>query len=131
MRWGTLVPLFIFLLFIEKNIFAFDALSDVKKTAISKKLWESKRWHRLLHYRRNILSGVESEADGPGFFVHKNGKTQPKNELLALIDSLGNLNISKDHPLCKFPPDLNGLKNRQIYQLIFWVLKNVKNIKII
>ena len=39
-------------------------------------------WSRLLHYVPT-LTGVESEADGEGFFFAPNGKQDPRAELAA------------------------------------------------
>src|SRR3954464_2911236 len=38
-------------------------------------------WHKLLHYQRTWSGGVESEADGPSFFLAADGKVSPRAEL--------------------------------------------------
>lgn len=67
-------------------------------------------WHRLGHWRRSLLGGFESEADGPNFFLSPSGKTSPDDELDATlrgffarltdgVDATGNV----QHPICQFP----------------------------
>ena len=48
-------------------------------------LHEQRYWHLLLHYRRTMAGGYESEADEAGFFLAPNGKTDPKAELEATL----------------------------------------------
>jgi hypothetical protein len=48
-------------------------------------LHQERYWHLLLHYRPAFPGGIESEADGPGFFLAPNGKTDPKAELQATL----------------------------------------------
>ncbi len=43
----------------------------------------SEKWLRLLHYKKTIFGGFKSEADGSGFFLSENGKTDPLSELEA------------------------------------------------
>ncbi len=56
-------------------------------------LWNDPYWHTLLHFRND-----ESEIDDPRFFLAKNGKFSPKDELNATINQLQNGSIN-----CKFP----------------------------
>lgn len=49
----------------------------------------SKAWHHLLHYQKT-LTGFKSEADGIGFFLSPNGKSNPSEELKATIKALNN-----------------------------------------
>src|SRR5919109_631952 len=48
-------------------------------------LHEQRYWHLLLHYRRTMAGGYESEADEEGFFLAPNGRTDPKAELNATL----------------------------------------------
>ena len=84
------------------------------------RLDEYKAWLRLGHWRPRI-AGLKSDADGPGFFLSRDGRTDPKAELEATIRGLfrsptereiqGNtLRVTSDnqppplqHPVCRFP----------------------------
>jgi len=57
-------------------------------------------WLTLLHYKKNFLGGYESLIDDKNFFVAKNGKYSPNDELLASI-KLIKTNPSKF--ACRFP----------------------------
>ena len=41
------------------------------------RLDEHKAWPRLGHWRPRI-AGLKSDADGPGFFLSRDGRTDPK-----------------------------------------------------
>ncbi|MDF0668699.1 MAG: DUF4105 domain-containing protein [Nitrospira sp.] len=49
------------------------------------KLAGQREWHLLLHYRKGLFGGYESEQDDPGFFLSPNGKTDPAAELNATL----------------------------------------------
>jgi len=49
------------------------------------KLAEQREWHLLLHYRKGLFGGYESEQDDPGFFLSPSGKTDPAAELNATL----------------------------------------------
>lgn len=66
--------------------------------ALELKLDESLQWQRLVHYRKTRLDlnpsgilGWQSEADNPLFFVAKDGRENPRQELIETI-RLGVLN---------------------------------------
>ena len=75
--------------------------------ALEKQLDQKRRWHLLLHYKGTWLGGYESEADGMDFFNASDGKTNPKAELIATLDSFfkdpGSLKPKEEHPICNFP----------------------------
>ncbi len=72
--------------------------------------WQDLEWQRLLIYRVT-LSGHESEADEQSFFIHKEGKTNPKKELQALIESLHHVEPDqKKNSFCRFPARIRYLK---------------------
>ena len=48
-------------------------------------LAEQREWHLLLHYRKGLFGGYESEQDDPGFFLSPKGKTDPTAELAATL----------------------------------------------
>ena len=59
--------------------------------AREKSLSSSPRWQALLHYRSNLIApGVTSEVDAPGFFLARNGKTDPEAELEATLRAFFN-----------------------------------------
>lgn len=49
------------------------------------KLAEQREWHLLLHYRKGLFGGYESEQDDPGFFMSSNGKADPAAELASTL----------------------------------------------
>ncbi len=59
-----------------------DQLSQQARTA---RLADQREWHLLLHYRKGLFGGYESEQDDPGFFLSPNGKTDPAAELNATL----------------------------------------------
>jgi hypothetical protein len=50
----------------------------------AKLAWQ-REWHLLLHYRKGLFGGYESEQDDPGLFMSPNGKTDPDAELKATL----------------------------------------------
>jgi hypothetical protein len=84
-----------YLLFVFLFSFSTFAQSD---------LAEDPKWLRLLHYKKNILGNYVSEADSQKFFLHKDGKKNPKAELEANIKAFAETNKpNDDHAICKFP----------------------------
>ena len=49
------------------------------------RLADQREWQLLLHYRKGLFGGYESEQDDPGFFLSPNGKTNPAAELNATL----------------------------------------------
>jgi Domain of unknown function (DUF4105) len=70
------------------------------------RLHEHREWHRLLHYISNlVLPGEHSLADSPGFFLARNGKTNPQAELeatLASFFSTAEETNDSQNPQCRF-----------------------------
>lgn len=67
-------------------------------------LSESPKWLRLLHYKKNIVGRYVSEADAGSFFLHANGKKDPKAELEKSLEVFGSTTKPDDnHAICKFP----------------------------
>ena len=90
-------------------------LSDISTQARQKELWQLPGWHRLLHYRENLIWGVTSEVDKPGFFLAKEGKTNPQAELLATLTaffSQRTLGKEKLTAQCRFPARYRWLKEQ-------------------
>ncbi|BFU92680.1 MAG: hypothetical protein NTAFB01_38670 [Nitrospira sp.] len=60
-------------------------LQNLIALAQQKHLPDQREWHLLLHYRKGLFGGYESEQDDPGFFLSPNGKTNPVAELNATL----------------------------------------------
>jgi hypothetical protein len=68
------------------------------------KLAERKEWQRLLHYRKTLFGGWESQVDGAPFFLAPNGKDDPEAELEATLRAFTAPASAPDtHALCRFP----------------------------
>jgi hypothetical protein len=82
----------------------FPLLSFSSVDSSHDKLAETTKWIRLLHYKKNLISGYTSEADGKDFFLHPQGKTEPLKELRRTIEIFSTATDVKDgDPVCKFP----------------------------
>jgi Domain of unknown function (DUF4105) len=65
---------------------------------------QSPKWMKLLHYKKTLTGGFESEADGKGFFLSSVGKTDPLQELESAIAAFKTSSTPDDeHAICKFP----------------------------
>ncbi len=60
-------------------------LAELVARARARHLADSLPWRRLGHWRGKLLGGVESQADGPGFFLSPRGKGDPEAELEATL----------------------------------------------
>jgi hypothetical protein len=94
-------------------------LHSLIEHARTQKLADERLWHLLLHYKPALFGGFESEADGTGFFFHRDGKVDPHGELeatLAAFLSGESSDHQKDahwqHPQCRFPARYHWLKTR-------------------
>ena len=86
--------------------------------ARDKHLASDEEWIRLLHYRKTLFGGWESEADGEPFFNAPSGKTDPQAELEATVraflapatkNSKDPKDEKRDHALCRFPARFSWL----------------------
>lgn len=90
-------------------------LSELIQRASQAQLAGQREWHLLLHYKPNLLGGVTSEADDPGFFLSPDGKTDPQAELDATLkqffsdDPVGR---SKQPAQCAFVARYHWLKEK-------------------
>lgn len=89
-------------------------LDELVRRSIEKDLSGRRTWHLLLHYRKNLLGGFTSEADGPGFFLSPEGRTNPQAELEATLakffsDEL--VGTSQQQAQCAFPARYRWLKD--------------------
>ncbi|MFO0777320.1 MAG: DUF4105 domain-containing protein [Nitrospira sp.] len=79
------------------------------------RLADHREWQLLLHYRKNLFGGYESEQDDPGFFLSPKGKTDPAAELAATLaqfffaDLVGR---SKQPAQCAFVARYHWLKEQ-------------------
>lgn len=79
------------------------------------KLADQREWHLLLHYRKGLFGGYESEQDDPGFFLSPNGKTDPAAELTATITKFFSGELvgrSKQPAQCAFIARYHWLKEQ-------------------
>lgn len=60
-------------------------------------------WHKLLHYRHDLLGRWRSEAYTPSFFLAPNGKTDPAAELAATLAAMRNSDGGDSSAACRFP----------------------------
>ncbi len=67
--------------------------------------WNSKEWLKLVRYHKTFFGGHESEADGPSFFLHPEGRTRPDLEYQALVKGIqqGIEGDPNKHATCRFP----------------------------
>ena len=95
-----------------------DGAGDLAATAYLRELLdhahqlglaERTAWRRLGHWR-STLTGVESQADGPNFFLSPGGKSSPGAELdatlrgfFATLPSGVDGDPDVQHPICQFP----------------------------
>jgi hypothetical protein len=89
-------------------------LTELLVSARSRSLAEDRAWLRLGHWRKRLLGGWVSEADGPGLFLSPQGKRDPAAELEATLrgffapgdgapDGAKLADPSLEHPQCRFP----------------------------
>jgi len=90
-------------------------LDTLVEQALQKKLHEKRFWHLLVHYGPTLFGGYESEEDAASFFNARNGKWDPKAEMVATIQSFfkkpEDLQAKEEHPQCNFPARYKWLKS--------------------
>lgn len=90
-------------------------LSELAQRATELKLADEREWHLLLHYKKNLFGGYESEQDDPGFFVSAEGKTNPQAELAATLKQFFSPDLvgrSKQPAQCAFVARYHWLKEK-------------------
>jgi len=106
----SLFPVFYFLtiiLYFSLPVRADEAFlsSNVKPALLQKayalELQNDPYWWTLLHYKKGLL-GVKSLIDDPAFFLAENGKTNPRDELTALITQFFLISPGPDTDICHF-----------------------------
>lgn len=90
-----------------------DYLHKLVKKATQEALHLQPYWKLLLHYEKTLL-GWESEVDSDGFFLAKDGKTNPESELITTLRKFfEKVEIDKDtHPQCRFVARFRWLNQR-------------------
>jgi len=84
------------------------SVQNYKNRAIKQKLHDNHYWHLLLH-----MNGDVSEIDDPNFFFAPDGKTNPKAELLATLDTFfSNEKKDDNSSICRFPARYEWLKEK-------------------
>jgi hypothetical protein len=90
-------------------------LAQLISQAEQAKLADQREWHLLLHYRKGIFGGYESEQDDPGFFMSANGKTNPAAELAATLTQFFSAELvgrSQQPAQCAFVARYHWLKEQ-------------------
>ena len=81
-------------------LFSFHSYSS---TPNLDKIANSEKWIKLLHYKKKLF-GYESQADGKDFFLHAEGKNNPRLELDKAIELFGATSSpGNEDAACKFP----------------------------
>ncbi len=108
------IKIFILLFIVCLNSHA-NEFAKIIQTIDSQQIYLDKEWLNLVHYKKNILSGFTSEADGEKFFFSKDGKHSPREELIATLESIFSKKSYKDlnqHPYCLFPARTHYISNK-------------------
>lgn len=90
-------------------------LTQLINQAEQARLADQREWHLLLHYRKGLFGGYESEQDDPGFFMSTNGKTDPAAELAATLTQFFSAELvgrSKQPAQCAFIARYHWLKEQ-------------------
>ena len=101
---------FIFLLIILHcqvvSAYADDSyLSALQAKSVEDELFLDQGWLALVHYKKTLFGGYESQTDDNKFFNADNGRTSPEDELLATLSSFfthSNGDENANSP-CRFP----------------------------
>lgn len=93
-----------------------DYAESLAAKAKDEKLWDDKYWHILMHYRKNLLWGVNSEVADKKFYNSPDGQHNPKEELEATLRAfflpVAETPNGEEHPQCNFPARLKWLSKR-------------------
>jgi hypothetical protein len=95
-------------------------LAELVRKAERLRLAEDPAWLRLGHWRPRVLGGLESEADGRGFFRSPKGRTDPAAELAATLRGFfeaGPFEDELDDAQCRFPARFAFLASRLGFDL--------------
>lgn len=95
-------------------------LELLQKRAIEIRLWEEPQWQTLLFYSDKVLTfKAESYIDSASFFLAENGKIDPREELLATLESFFEPRY-KQEPVtfsqCRYPARYDWLKKKLVFR---------------
>ena len=99
----------------EASVVDATYLAELVSDARAQRLAHTREWQVLLHYRKSLFGGAISEADGPGFFTTRDGKSNPEAELeatLAALFSPPSDDPAVQHPQCRFVARYQWLNSR-------------------
>ena len=105
-----LISISLLFLFAKINyVHATNSTTEIKK-AIKLKLYERPQWKKFMHYSFGVF-GNRSEVDDKSYFLHKDGKTNLKKELMATIEKtyLTYKYLEDKNIVCKFPARVKWL----------------------
>ncbi|WP_411821726.1 DUF4105 domain-containing protein [Leptospira sp. 'Mane'] len=93
-----------------------DYLISLLREIENKNLYEEKHWKNLIRYKKNLFGSYTSEVDSEYYFLSKQGKKNPKEEIFSTVRSFF-ANESKSpeevlHPQCSFPERYDWLKKQ-------------------
>ena len=101
-------PFFLFLVFLMSPFFPAEGQSEeaayldsLLEMADQKQLHENPYWWTLLHYKPSLF-GVRSLVDDPDFFLARDGKRDPKAELVATLQGFFQADEDEAHELAPF-----------------------------
>jgi hypothetical protein len=93
-----------------------SSLEEIVNESKALELSKTKQWKNLLHWRFNLIGGMEGEADSSNFYFSSEGKENLDLELEATIKAFVTtpIDITKldEHPICKFPSRVLFLKEK-------------------
>lgn len=81
-------------------------VEEIVARARAQRLHEDRTWLRLLHYRKTLFGGYDSEADGEPFFTAEDGDSDPAAELEGTLRGFYDPTPPSgkvQHPFCRFP----------------------------
>lgn len=80
--------------------------------------WRDPQWLKLLHFKKTFDGKYVSEVDGEQFFLSKNGKYSPEEELSTLLNSISLFQSDQSkNPFCLFPARIRWLE-KQGYKFV-------------
>jgi hypothetical protein len=80
-------------------------LAELVAGAHTQQLSRTREWLVLVHYRKTMIGGMASEADGADFFLAPDGKRNPESELEATLAAFFAPPVADPmvlHPQCRF-----------------------------
>lgn len=90
-----------------------EYISSLIKKSNGLGLYNDAYWHTILHYKKSLIHGYESQIDDPSFFFSADGKYNPEAELDETIRALFRpKEEGKTHPTEKFVSRYDWLKKK-------------------